>query len=212
METTNLPLGRDMAGNPVDVPAEAVAWRVRRAANGRGRPRNVYNCDGQQLEVALDATVEDLREAGCAPGRYRLEAIDASGRVIPGVVGMTEVKLEEEEDDDAPTEPKDARVTMVERDRYIRGMETMMATNARALEALARAFGPVRSLNAPELSLFDGGDDEEDDDGEQKPDTMKLVHTLVGPITQMVIQWLASKGAIDAKTAAEATAAAQGAA
>src|SRR5438094_4116345 len=82
MSEPKIPLAFDANGNPLEVPAGAVAWRVRRGGGRRGRPRTVFDGEtGRQLEVALSSTIEDLIDHGCPPGRYRLEAVDASGRV-----------------------------------------------------------------------------------------------------------------------------------
>src|SRR5262245_41881364 len=96
MENTIYPLAHDETGIPVEVPATAVGWLVRRHAGGRGRPGAVYDGDGCPLVVELDATVEELRANGCRPGSYRLDAVD-SGRRPLGVAAYTEVSGEGEE-------------------------------------------------------------------------------------------------------------------
>jgi len=91
------PLAFGVDGDPLDVPAEAVAWRVKRAGR-RGRPRPVFDCEtGRQLELPLTSTIDDLVEAGCPADRYRLEAVDAEGRAIPGVIAYCEVAADDEE-------------------------------------------------------------------------------------------------------------------
>ena len=88
------PLANDQHGDPLDVPDEAVAWRVRRANSRPGRPQNVYDPEtGKQLEISLDATIDDLRDQGCGPGRYRLDAVDTDGKTIAGVVAFTEIAV-----------------------------------------------------------------------------------------------------------------------
>lgn len=157
MAEQRLPLANDIDGNPIDVPENAVAWRVRRRM-GRGRPQSVFDpATGAQLEIALEATVDDLRPFG--PGGYRLDAIDDDGSVIEGVVAYTEVHdIGEVRRRNAAAAPDDHF------GRLIAALEHMADTNCRALEALANAFGPVSPryeepivVDEPERSS--GGDD-----------------------------------------------------
>ncbi len=76
-------LAIDAEGEPFEVPAEVVRWRVRRV-EGRGKPGLVYlPGQGKPLLLELQATHADLaRKAG--PGRYRLDPVDAAGRRIDG--------------------------------------------------------------------------------------------------------------------------------
>src|SRR5262249_27843449 len=91
-QETRYPLAYDANGNPLDVPPEAVAWRVRRGGGRRGRPRHMFDPEtGRQLEVPLAATLDSLIDAGCLGDRYLLYPVDGEGRVIPGVVAVTEV-------------------------------------------------------------------------------------------------------------------------
>src|SRR5579859_8116350 len=100
---SKFPLANDADGNPLEVPANAVGWRVRRGGGRRGRPRIVFdNESGRQLEVPLDATINDLVDHGCPPGRYRLEAFDGDGKLITGCVAVTEISMEAVEADEMP--------------------------------------------------------------------------------------------------------------
>jgi hypothetical protein len=65
------PLAHDDTGTPLEVPAEAVGWLVRRHSGGKGRPAAVYDVEGRPLVVGLDATAADLRAEGCKPGPYQ---------------------------------------------------------------------------------------------------------------------------------------------
>src|SRR5687767_10910174 len=95
------PLANGANGEPLDVPENAVAWRVRRGGGRRGRPRIVFdNETGRQLEVSIHATIEDLVDCGCPAGRYRLEAVDKDGRLIPGIVAVTEIPADAGDDDE----------------------------------------------------------------------------------------------------------------
>jgi hypothetical protein len=83
---------------PLDVPASAAGWLVRRHGGGKGRPGSLYDGDGRPLVVPLQATVDDLRSLGCGPGGYRLDAVDDSRKPL-GVTAYTEVRSEEGEGD-----------------------------------------------------------------------------------------------------------------
>src|SRR4051812_37653663 len=92
------PLAFDVNGDPLEVPPEAVAWRVRRGGGRRGRPRAVFDQDtGRQMEIPLHSTIDELVERGCPPDRYRLEAVDVEGRILPEIVAIIELAGEEEE-------------------------------------------------------------------------------------------------------------------
>jgi hypothetical protein len=86
----NFPLAHDENGLPLEVPSTAAGWLVRRHGGGKGRPAAVYDADGRPLIVALDATAEDLRNAGCRPGPHRLDAVD-DRRHPMGAVAYTEL-------------------------------------------------------------------------------------------------------------------------
>src|SRR5205823_10589210 len=86
------PLAFDSNGNPVAVPEQAVAWRVRRGGGRRGRPRNVFDPEtGRQLEVPLGATLDDLIDAGCPADRYLLYPVDGEGKIVSGIIAVTEI-------------------------------------------------------------------------------------------------------------------------
>lgn len=137
--TKQYPLANDANGDPLDIPAHAVAWRVRRGGGRRGRPRVVFDAEtGRQLEIGLGATIDDLIDHGCPPGRYRLEAIDADGRMIPGVIAITEIPAgADEPDEEAPEVADPFR-------QVLQLVGQLVDTNCRAMEAMASAFGQVR--------------------------------------------------------------------
>lgn len=133
------PLAKDINGDPVEIPAEAVAWRVRRRSGKQGRPQSVFDPEtGTPLEIELDSGIDELRPYGS--GGYRLDAIDGSGKLISGVTAYVEVPAEEAEVVE-PVSPSETVVALRELTQLLR--ESMTA-NSRALEAMASAFGPVR--------------------------------------------------------------------
>jgi hypothetical protein len=83
----DVPLAWDRNGEPVELPATAVAWRVRRAAqHGKGGAPAIVWRDGQPLVCALETTVVGLRElVGDKPALYRLDAIDEAGKALANV-------------------------------------------------------------------------------------------------------------------------------
>ena len=140
------PLAYDANGEPLKVPMGAVAWRVRRGGGRRGRPRIVFdNESGRQLEIPIGATIADLVDRGCPPGRYRLEAIDASGHLIAGCVAVTEVPIETEADDEEEEINNDTKANLLGLlARQQATIERQSDTLARALEAAVSGYGEVR--------------------------------------------------------------------
>jgi hypothetical protein len=146
------PLAYDANGNPLDVPAEAVAWRVRRGGGRRGRPRHVFDAEtGRQLEVPLAATLDSLIDAGCASDRYLLYPVDGEGRIIPGVVAVTEVPEGVTDDDGEPqtlaNTEKGTLLALV--NHQLATIQRQTETLCRALEATTAGYGRVRALDAP---------------------------------------------------------------
>lgn len=118
------PLAHDDSGNPIDVPANAAGWLVRRHAGGRGRPAAVYDGDGRPLVVPLESTAAELRGQGCKPGMYRLDAVDAGRRTLEAVA-YTEVSF-------------DGAVDEVDGLKAPSGSDAAVAALARAVEAMQR--------------------------------------------------------------------------
>jgi hypothetical protein len=133
------PLGNDVNGNPIDVPPDAKAWRVRQGGGRRGRPKVIFDdATGRQLEVPLETTFEEFCEYELAPGQYRLEAVDGNGQLIPNIVAVTMIPDEPEEAPAAPT------LAMDERAQYLRTIQQQHETMCRALQVMASAFGTVK--------------------------------------------------------------------
>ena len=137
------PLAFDANGNPLDVPAEAVAWRVRRSNGRRGRPRNVFNDAGRQLDLPLGANADDLIEAGCRAGRYLLYPINAEGQIIGGIIAVTEL-IEEKDDEESASTPGADVIQQL-----LVTVRSQSETLCRALEATASGYGQVRPATPP---------------------------------------------------------------
>jgi hypothetical protein len=98
--TMSCELAIDHEGEPFLVPNEVVGWRARRASDGRGRPELVYR-NGKPLILHVNASHAELLAAAGA-GKYRLDAVDASGHVVAGVPVACTGPLREL--DDAPSD------------------------------------------------------------------------------------------------------------
>jgi hypothetical protein len=139
------PLAYDSNGNPIDIPDEAVAWRVRRGGGRRGRPRNVFDGEtGRQLEIPLGSTLDDLISTGCPADRYLLYPIDTEGRILAGLVAVTEVPEGDDGDDDgsSPVDEKSSLLALLVRQQAT--IERQNEQLARALEATVSGYSPVR--------------------------------------------------------------------
>lgn len=143
------PLAIDSEGNAFDVSAAAVAWRVRKLAAKAGRPKLIFDTEtGRPLEVALAATANDLAECLTESGRYRLEAVDAQGRTLPGCVATTELAVEEE-DSEAPATLRSLSLMEHMFAQMISSNAKLVDSNTRVMEALAQRFALV-SISEPE--------------------------------------------------------------
>ena len=77
-------LAFDSQGQAIDLPDEATAWQVRRAAS-RGQPGLVYTADGLPLFLPVTAGIDDLHSAVGTSGLYALYAVDDQRRRIAGL-------------------------------------------------------------------------------------------------------------------------------
>lgn len=186
MTEERLPLARDENGDPISVPPEAVAWRVRRLTGRRGRPSAIY-LDGRPLELPLDADVEDLEEAGCHAGRYRLEAIDQTGRVIPGVVALTVLQEDDfrrDSDDEPKIRVRDAwsvisEILVSNRELALANVG-MMEKHSTAVQAMATAFGHVEPRH--ELARRDAGEDAPAGPAKSTAQTLAEIAQVAAPL------------------------------
>lgn len=136
------PLARDADGNPINMPAEATAWRVRKLAAKAGRPKLLYDSDtGLPLEIPLTATVRQVADEVGEGGRFRLEAIDAAGRAVPNCIAVTAFALEE---DEAPCiQPQNMSEQLIAQ---------LVASNTTMVQALASCFAPIH-VSPPQIEM-----------------------------------------------------------
>jgi hypothetical protein len=205
-------LAFDANGDPITFPAEAEELRVRRFRNPgmRGACEVVHDRDGAPLYVPIDMSYVELRHlVDAAPGRYRLDPVDAARRVIanalPAYITITEsrsVAMSSAGDDRDSVIRELARanaeMTKTIADRFA----NVMQAAADLLRAADGAGLPRREPAAPPQVEGAGDDDDEQDDEYTSPDVTSLIAQLL-PTIQM---WLHAKAA--EKSAATSPAAA----
>jgi hypothetical protein len=155
-EMARYPLAFDVNGNPLKLPPEAVAWRVRRGGGRRGRPRHVYDTDtGRQLEIPLAASVETLIECSCPADRYLLYPIDALGNIIPGIVAVTEVpETEETAEEVAPgTETANSSAMLMLNKEQHATIREMAQAMCRAIDSTSSGYHRIRPAEAAPVIL-----------------------------------------------------------
>jgi hypothetical protein len=169
-------LAFNLNGDPFEVPANAVGWRVRRMKQ-KGAPEVVYGRNGLPLVLPIEADLDDVRQETGTPGRYRLDPVDDANRPIAGAsAGYVYVHPEQQAVAIASSasryEPTDNVVIEAMRmnseiaksvvDRF----PQMLEAAAVLLQAADGAGLPAR----PGMVVEDtGDDDEEDETGEKAP-------------------------------------------
>jgi hypothetical protein len=186
------PLANDANGNPIDVPPEAVAWRVRKLARRAGRPKVLFDAEtGRPLEVPIGATFEDFVEMVNESGRFRLEAVDGDGRIMPLCVAVTEVALDE--DDALPSLPRNTSEETMHLHQLV---AHLVDANTQVMKAMASAFGSVQPQlirNASELPAPNTPQD-------STAKTIEHVNEIVANVAQTVGAFIALKANAAAKT------------
>ena len=75
-------LAFNVNGEPFEVPAAAIGWRVKRL-KAKGAPEVVYGRDGLPLVLPVDSDLDDLRAEVGTPGRYQLDPVDEANKPVP---------------------------------------------------------------------------------------------------------------------------------
>ena len=210
-------LAFDANGDPITFPAEAEELRVRRFRNPgmRGACEVVHDRDGSPLYVAVDAGYVEFRKVvDGVPGRYRLDPVDASRRVIanstPAYITITEAARSA-----ATTTASD------DRDSVIR---ELARANADMTKTIADRFASVMQAAADLLRAADGAglpkrepaapapvddrDEEDEDLDDDEEDAAPDVASLVAQILPTIQMWLATRAAPSAVPPAAAPASA----
>ena len=171
-------------GDPFEVPAEAVAWRVRRI-KGRGAPEVVYGANGAPLVLPVDAAFEDLRREAKVPGKYRLDPINEDHQVLEGASPSYLVLPERPEPEDvaARIAPPSAggvalesalgettRALVVVTQSVVAQLPSIMAASAELLRAAGASGPPSR---APLALVPSGDEDDEDHEDDEEDDELE---------------------------------------
>jgi hypothetical protein len=203
-------LAFNLNGDPFDIPADAVGWRVRRM-KAKGAPEVVYGRNGQPLVLPLEADIDDVRaEVGGSSGRYRFDPIDSANKPIEGApAGYVFVH-------DLVPSPQSTAVQSTSlgtpSDNVVIEAMRMNSEIAKSvvdrfpqmLEAAAHLLRAADGAGLParEPRALDEDDDEDEDetlDDESEPSakgssTFELINTLVAQIVPVIVTSLASKG------------------
>lgn len=149
--TSRYPLAFDQNGNPLEIPEGAVAWRVRRGGGRRGRPRNVFDPEtGRQLEIPLGANLDELINAGCEADRYLLYPIDAEGRIVPGLIAVTEVPRT---DEDQPEQGASGVADESYVGQLLATIKAQADALCRAIDSTSSGYGNVRPPVPPPITF-----------------------------------------------------------
>jgi hypothetical protein len=198
-------LAFDEDGQHFQVPATVGRWRTRRF-NNPGRPGGaqvVYGEDGTPLFLDVETTAESFREAvGGVPGRYRLDGVDAQGRLVDGVppaylmINGSATATASTSVGAAPPMGTALEYAVVELARANRDAVTSMADRFSGVcDALANVVRAVDGAGLPRRAplgplLVDQADDDDDDDGERNAappaPPQATMATMLGQVMQMV--------------------------
>ena len=189
-------------GEAFEIPANVTGWRVRRM-KPRGAPELVYGEDGRPLVVAIEATIDDLREAVGTAGKYRLDPVNDDGKCIdtvpPAYVQVTRQARNAETALVAPSSTTDdtLREAMRMNPELARSVidkfPDMMSAAAELLRAADGAGLPRRQPR----ELPEQIDDDEDEEMIAAPASspaFDLLNALVAQIVPLVVSGIASKG------------------
>jgi hypothetical protein len=194
-------------GEPIEVPAEATGWRVRR--HRAGSPPEVVYSKGRPLVLPIDGGVEELASRVGRPGRYRLDAVDESGRslkVAPAFVVIDGSDMGSGAEL-TPTAPSG------ETGRLLSSIEQLARTNAEVVQAMVgqlsscitAAGGLLVPVSRQRNGIIEIIQPAAPTDGAQPPpEWMGFVMGMMPAIQQllgMCGQWLAAQKAQASATA-----------
>jgi hypothetical protein len=204
-------LAFDANGEPIQFPADAEELRVRRFRNPgmRGACEVVHDRDGAPLYVPVDSSYVELRRmVDNAPGRYRLDPVDAARRVIANALPAYITISEAPRNANAANQNDERECVIRELARANADMcKTMAEKFASVMEAAAGLLRAADGAGLPrreppppppapvpveeEEDDEDDEDDLEDDEAEKPPEIASMIAQLM-PMLQM---WIAAKTA-----------------
>jgi hypothetical protein len=214
-------LAFDENGQHFQVSAEAARWRTRRF-NNPGKPGGaqvVYGDDGLPLFLDIEAAAEEFREAVQGiPGRYRLDAVDAHGRLV---AGMPPAYLVINGGATASTSAYNAAPPPAGTPLEYALVE-MARANSDAIKTMADKFGGICDSVANVMRAADGAGlprraplgpllldqlDQDDDDDEERnaappPSAPNTIATVLAQVMQMVQVFTQMRGGDPAKVGA----------
>jgi hypothetical protein len=158
-----LPLAFNSEGDPFDVPATTVGWRIKRYQPGRGAPEMVYSSGGLPLVIPIEAGIDELRRAVVTPGKYRLDPVDDHHRVVRDT--DTAVVFVQERKPEPPTanaRPRASRPVDADPNANAMLIESMrlsveaLRINAEIARKVASRFGVMVEAAASLIRAADG--------------------------------------------------------
>jgi hypothetical protein len=194
-------------GEPFDWPHDVTDARVRRMKI-RGAPELVYGRDGRPAVVAASATIDELREAvGGVAGKYRLDPLNADGRLVEGApAAYVQIVPVQPDAMLAPSAAPAVAVSETEsvlRDAIRSNTElarTVISTFPQMMESAARLIEAADGAGIPRrrpLPLEYGDDDqdqsdESDDDRPEAPAAARAaggfdINALVAQVVPVVV-------------------------
>jgi hypothetical protein len=194
----NSELAFNLNGEPFDVPANAVGWRVRRMKS-KGAPEVVYGRNGLPLVLPIEADLDDVRADTGAAGRYRLDPVDEANRPIANApAGYVYVHEQRE----APAAERTVAITPSDN-----VVIEAMRMNAEIARSVVDRFPQMVEAAATLLRAADGAglpkreprelELDEDDDVEAPAQatspTFELINNLVAQVVPMVMTGFVGK-------------------
>lgn len=189
-------------GEAFEVPANVTGWRVRRM-KPRGAPELVYGEDGRPLVVAIEATIDDLRDAVGTAGKYRLDPVNDDGKCIdavpPAYVQVTPQARNAETALAAPASTSDdtLREAMRMNTELARSVIEKFPDMMNAAAELLRAADGAGLPRRQPRELPEQIEDDEEDDVVAAPASspaFDFLNTLVAQIVPIVVSGIANKG------------------
>ncbi|HTR55005.1 MAG TPA: hypothetical protein VMJ10_30175 [Kofleriaceae bacterium] len=201
-------LAFNVNGEPFEIPAGAVAWRVRKM-KAKGAPEVAYGRNGQPLMLPIEADLDDLRAEVNAPGKYRLDPIDVANKPCEGApagyVYVHELAPSIEQQSAVPGVPALRPLPPASDSVVIEAMRM----NAEIARLVVDKFPQVVEASAVLLRAADGAglparepradedeDDEDDDDDASEtsaPSGFDVINSLVAQIVPVIVTSLAGK-------------------